>query len=364
MPNKHSHHVDPAKRRRTRGYLYAGLSIGLVLAIFGSAMSGQLALTPAEVFGAIGRALGLQVGAELTPLADATLWNIRFPRIVFAVLVGAALAVAGLMMQAIFANPLAEPGVIGVSSGAALGAAAFLVFGTLAGFADTQAFGAEIGMAVSAFAAGLGTTMLVYAVSRRHGRTEVVTLVLTGIAVNAFAAGGLAFSLFAATTATREQLIFWQLGSLNGASWGDIAIVAPILALGIVTAAIYARSYDALSLGERNAGHIGVNVERVRLVSIVIVAVLAAGAVAFAGIISFVGLIIPHLMRLAIGPAHRPLLISSALGGALLLLAADWIARTAVPFADLPIGMLTSLIGGPFFLWLLVRTRSKMGGFA
>lgn len=347
-------------RRRARTWLISGLSAALVLGVIGSAMSGQLALAPSEVLGAIGRALGLTQAPELTPNADATLWSIRFPRIVFALLVGAALAVSGLMMQAIFANPLAEPGVIGVSSGAALGAASFLVLG--GGFAAHT--GAELGMAAAAFAAGLVTTALVYAISRRNGRTEVVTLVLTGIAINAFTAGGLAFVLFSATTATREQLVFWQLGSLNGASWSDVSIVAPLVAVGIVVAALFARNYDALALGERAAGHLGVNVERVRIVSIVVVAVLAAGAVAFAGIIAFVGLIVPHLMRLAIGPAHRPLLAASALGGALLLLIADWVARTAVPFADLPIGMLTSLVGGPFFLWLLVRTRKRMGGFA
>lgn len=343
-----------------RVWLIGGLSVALVLAVIGSAMSGQLALAPSEVFAALGRALGLNQAPELTPNADATLWAIRFPRIVFAVLVGAALSVAGLMMQAVFANPLAEPGVIGVSSGAALGAASFLVLG--GGLATT--IGTEIGMATSAFIAGLLATALVYFISRRNGRTEVVTLVLTGIAINAFTAGGLAFALFSATTATREQLVFWQLGSLNGASWSDVSIVAPLVAVGIVVAAMFARSYDALALGERAAGHLGVNVERVRIISIVIVAVLAAGAVAFAGIIAFVGLIVPHLMRLVIGPAHRPLLAASALGGALLLLIADWVARTAVPFADLPIGMLTSLVGGPFFLWLLLRTRSRMGGFA
>lgn len=344
--------------------LTAGLSAALLLAVLGSAVSGQLLISPGEVFASIARAVGLSDTPEAIPNADVTLFTIRFPRIVFAVLVGAALAVSGMMMQAIFANPLAEPGVVGVSSGAALGAAGFMVLGPLFGVSATLTLTSEIGLAAAAFIAGLATTFLVYFVSRHNGRTEVVTLVLTGIAVNAFAAGGLAFALFSASTATREQLIFWQLGSLNGASWLDVGVVAPLLLVGIVVAARFARDYDALSLGERNAQHLGVQVERVRLISIVVIAVLAAGAVAFAGIIAFVGLIVPHLMRLAIGPAHRPLLVTSALGGALLLLVADWVARTAVPFADLPIGMLTSLVGGPFFLWLLMRTRNRLGAFA
>lgn len=341
-------------------WLVAALSIALVLALIGSAMSGQLPATAGQVFEALGRGLGFIHTESANPIIDATMWNIRFPRVVFAVIVGAAIAVAGLMMQAIFANPLAEPAVVGVSSGAALGAAGFLVLagGSVAGLVG------DAGMVIFAFIAGLITTAVVYFIARRNGRTEVVTLILTGVAINAFAGGGLALMLFLADTATREQLIFWQLGSLNGSNWLDISLVIPLLVIGIIVALLFSSSYDALSLGERGARHIGVRVEWVRLWTIVVVAVLAAGAVAFAGIIAFIGLIVPHLMRLAIGPAHKPLVITSALGGALLLLCADWIARTAVPLAELPIGMLTSLVGGPFFLWLLMRTRKRMGGFA
>lgn len=340
-------------------WVIVGLAVALVLTVFGSAMSGQLPISPGEVFGAIGRALGIG-GPSEHPIADLTLWNIRFPRIASALLIGVALAVAGLMMQAVFANPLAEPAVVGVSSGAAVGAATFLVFvaGSSVGIAG------DIGVAVSAFVTGLATTALVYFIARRNGRTEVVTLVLTGIAINAFAGGALAFMLFAANSATREQLVFWQLGSLNGTNWTEAALMLPLVLLGVLAALRFAGSYDLLALGERGARHLGVNVERVRILSIVVVALLASAAVAFAGIIAFVGLVVPHLMRLLIGPAHRPLVIASALGGALLLTVADWVARTAVPFADLPIGMLTSLVGGPFFLWLLLRTRTRMGGFA
>ncbi|MGV1034031.1 MAG: FecCD family ABC transporter permease [Microbacteriaceae bacterium] len=342
-----------------QGWVIPGLAVTLLLAVLGSAMSGQLPIAPGEVLAALGRPLGIGTGSPET-LAEITLWNIRFPRIAAALLIGTALAVAGLMMQAVFANPLAEPAVVGVSSGAALGAAGFLVF-----VAGTGAsLSGDIGIALAAFIAGLITTALVYGIARHHGRTEVVTLVLTGIAINAFAGGALAFMLFAADSATREQLVFWQLGSLNGTNWTEAALMLPLVAVGIVAAWAFAPSYDVLALGERSARHLGVRVERVRILSIVVVALLASAAVAFAGIIAFVGLVVPHLMRLLIGPAHRPLVIASALGGALLLTIADWVARTAVPFADLPIGMLTSLVGGPFFLWLLLRTRARMGGFA
>jgi iron complex transport system permease protein len=214
-----------------------------------------------------------------------------------------------------------------------------------------------------AFAAGLATTLAVYLLSRSGGRTEVVTLVLMGIAVNAVTSALIAYLVFAGDTQAREQIVFWQLGSFNGARWDAVAVVAPIVVVGVTVVMVLARQLDLLALGERSARHAGVHVERLRLVSIVVVAALVAGGVAFAGIIAFVGLVVPHLVRMVLGPAHRSLVPASVLGGALLLVLADLVARTAVDFADLPIGMLTALVGGPFFFWMLVRTRSAAGGW-
>ncbi|WP_373366840.1 FecCD family ABC transporter permease [Agromyces atrinae] len=332
------------------------LAVALVALAVISAGTGQLHVPPMEVLGSIARRFGLEIGPAPThPNGDDALWNIRFPRVFMAIVIGAALAVAGLLMQAIFGNPLAEPGVVGVSGGAALGASATIVFG--------WSFFGEWTIAVTAFIAGLAATLLVYFMSRAAGRTEVVTLVLTGIAVNAFTGAGLAFLTFLGDTAAREQIVFWQLGSLNGSRWQQLAIIAPVIAVSIVFAFFVARTLDLLSLGEKSARHLGVNVERLRIVVIVVVALLVAAAVAFAGIIAFVGLVIPHLMRMLIGPAHLPLMLASTLGGATLLLAADLVARTAIPMADLPIGMLTSLVGGPFFFWLLRRARKRAGGW-
>jgi iron complex transport system permease protein len=259
-------------------------------------------------------------------------------------------------MQAIFGNPLAEPGVVGVSSGAALGAATAIVLGA-------SVLGGA-GIALFAFAGGLVATLLVYVVSRAGGRTEVVTLLLTGIAVNAIAQAGIAFVLFVADTASREQIVFWQLGSIAGSLWSQVAIVASVTVVGVLLAFSFARRYDLLSLGERNARHLGVNVERLRVVSIVLVALLTGVAVAFTGIIAFVGLVVPHIIRMIIGPAHRGLILASAVGGGALLVLADLMTRTLVPGAELPIGMLTSLVGGPFFFWLLYRQRRRSGGWA
>ncbi|HWR86393.1 MAG TPA: iron ABC transporter permease, partial [Rhodoglobus sp.] len=187
---------------------------------------------------------------------------------------------------------------------------------------------------------------------------------LTGIAVNAFAGAGLAFLLFVAEAGSREQIVFWQLGSLNGSLWPEVAIVAIVAVAGTIAAIALGRRFDILALGERNARHLGVNVEALRIGSIVLVALLTGAAVAFCGIIAFVGLVVPHAIRMVIGPAHRPLLVASAFGGGALMLFADLLARSVVPGADLPIGLLTSLVGGPFFFFLLFRQRRRSGGWA
>ncbi len=337
--------------------LWVVLGVGLVVGLVASAIAGQLPITPAEVFGSLLQGLG--VSTDLAPddqIIESTLWVVRFPRLVMGLMVGAALAVAGAIMQAIFGNPLAEPGVVGVSSGAALGAAFSIVLGL-------TALGSW-GTAVFAFVGGLLAVLLVYFVSRASGRTEVVTLLLTGIAINAFGGAGLAMLLFIGDTASREQIIFWQLGSLNGSGWTEVLVVAVVTVVGLGAALLFARKYDLFSLGERAASHLGVNVEVLRVISIMLVALLTGAAVAFCGIISFVGLVVPHIMRMAIGPAHRPLIIASAVGGGVLMVFADLIARTMIPGADLPIGMLTSLIGGPFFFFLLYRARKQSGGWA
>lgn len=349
--------ATPGRQGLRRSLLFSGLAIALVVLVFVSAGTGQLSVPPAEVFGSVLRRLGIDwLSGPSHSNGDSALWNIRFPRVAMAVIIGAALAAAGLLMQAIFGNPLAEPGVVGVSSGAALGASATIVF-------NLTVFG-EWTIAVVAFATGLISVLLVYAMSRAGGKTEIVTLVLTGIAINAFTGAGLAFMTFLGDQQAREQIVFWQLGSLNGSRWEQVGIVLPLVVLGLIIAFFLARRLDLLSLGEKSARHLGVNVELLRIVVIVVTALLVGAAVAFAGIIAFVGLVVPHLMRMILGPAHLPLLVASVLGGSLLLLSADLVARTAIPMADLPIGMLTSLVGGPFFFWLLRRARKRSGGWA
>ncbi|OXR42633.1 Hemin transport system permease protein HmuU [Nocardia cerradoensis] len=345
-------------RRWSRITVVFAVSIALlVMLALISAAVGQVPTTPLEVAGSVLHRIGLDWGPmPHHPAGEVTLWEVRFPRVVLAMLVGAALATAGALLQGVFANPLAEPGVIGVSAGAAVGAGVVIVVG--------GAFAAAWSVAGGAFVAGLGTTLAVYLLSRSGGRTETVTLVLTGVAVNAFAGGLMSFLLFTASPAARDQIVFWQMGSLNGATWQAVAVVAPLAAVGVAAAIVMAPRLDLLALGESAARHLGVDVERLRRNVIVVVAILATAGVAFTGIILFVGLIVPHVVRMLVGPAHRVLIPLSAILGAVVLLAADIGARTLVHNADLPLGMLTSLVGGPFFFWLLRRTRARSGGWA
>ncbi|MGW4649241.1 FecCD family ABC transporter permease [Kitasatospora sp. NPDC004289] len=347
----------PSKARRPdrSTLLTAGLALALLLAALLAAGTGAYQVPLGDVLASVAHRLGLG-GHALERVPESVLWNVRFPRVVLALLVGASLGCAGALMQGVFGNPLAEPGVIGVSSGGAVGAVACIVLGldALGGWTVT----------VFAFGSGLATVFAVYALSRSGGRTEVVTLVLTGVAVNAFCGALIGLFLFTADSAAISQVTFWQLGSLAQATWGKVLAVLPFALLGLAVAPLYARKLDLLALGERPARHLGVDVERMRLVLITVVALLTAAAVSVSGVIGFVGLVVPHLLRMLAGPGHRFLLPGSALAGALVLLLGDLAARTLAQPAELPLGVLTALIGSPFFFWLLRRTRTKQGGWA
>jgi iron complex transport system permease protein len=344
--------------RTARTVLFGALLLALVLVGLGSAAVGQYGIGLGDVAASVLHRLSgpLELGHPVGDrFAESTLWQIRVPRVLMSLLVGAVLATAGALMQGVFGNPLAEPGVVGVSAGAAFGAALAIVTGL-------DVLG-RFTVPALAFLAGLVAVLLVYLLSRSDGRTEVITLVLTGIAVNAVAGAGLAFCMFFGSQTARDQIVFWQLGSLNGSRWTYVVGIAPFAVVGLVGACLLARRLDLLALGDRAARHLGVNVERLRMTSIVLIAVMVAAAVAFSGVIGFLGLVVPHLVRMVAGPGHRFLVPACMLGGAVLLAGADIVARTAIAYADLPIGMLTALVGGPFFFWLLRTTRARAGGW-
>ncbi|GAA4723312.1 FecCD family ABC transporter permease [Phytohabitans rumicis] len=340
--------------RRTT--LLIGLGVGLALLCLAAAGTGQVRVPPAEVLGSLLHRAGVDIGPMPSAAqGENALWVVRFPRVVLAVIVGASLGCAGALMQGLFGNPLAEPGVIGVSSGAAVGAAAAIATGvsTLGGWTVVAA----------AFAGGLAATFLVYTMSRSGGRTEVVTLVLTGIAVNAVAGALIGLLMFFGDADAVRAIAFWQLGSLAQATWASVGTTLPCAVAGIAAALFAARRLDLLALGDRPARHLGVHVERLRVTMIAVTALLGASAVAFTGVISFVGLVVPHLVRMVAGPGHRVLLPASALGGAIVVVAGDLAARTLVDYQELPLGVLTAVVGGPCFFWLLRRTRTRAGGW-
>ena len=339
------------RRRRRRTLTFVVLIVALVTSILISAAVGQYAISVPDVLRGIGAHVGIGEGPA-DPMAQSTLWNIRFPRIALGVLVGAALAVAGTVMQAVFSNPLAEPGIIGVSSGASVGASLAMVCAptALAGYS----------VPVAAFASGLTAAAVVYALSRSGGKAEVLTLVLTGIAVTAVCSAITSIATYVAPTTARDQIVFWQMGSLNGATWTHVTTVGVVVLVSMAGALTISTQLDTLALGERAAGHVGINVQALRMGAITISALLTAAAVSYAGVIAFVGLIVPHVLRLLIGPLNRYLIPAALLGGSLLLTLSDIAARNIIPFADLPIGIFTALVGGPTF-FILLRTKIRGG---
>jgi heme transport system permease protein len=288
------------------------------------------------------------------------LGSIRLPRIAMAAIIGGMLALAGTVMQGLFRNPLADPGLVGVSSGGALAAAATIVLGDklLVG----SSFKLPIGvLPVAAFLGALVTTTLLYRFASREGRTSIATFLLGGLAIAALANAGIGLLVFLADDRQLRDITFWMLGSLSGATWLKVAALAPFLAALLVCLPFIARGLDILVLGETEAFYSGIQVERLKRLSIVLVAAATGAAVSLTGVIGFVGIVVPHLVRLAIGPGHRLLLPAAMLFGASLLLAADTVARVIAAPAELPIGIVTAIIGAPFFLTLLMRQRALIG---
>jgi iron complex transport system permease protein len=284
------------------------------------------------------------------------IYDIRLPRVIMGVLIGAALAVSGAVLQGLFRNPLADPGLVGVSAGSSLGAVAVIVLGATVLAPLTALFG-TFALPLAAFAGGLATTLVLYRISTRQGRTSVATMLLAGIALGAMALAFTGMLIFIADDRQLRDLTFWSLGSLAGATWQKIAAVAPIIVLALSATPFLARGLNALALGEATASHLGVPIQRLKYVAIVAVAAAVGASVAVSGGIGFVGIVVPHSLRLAIGPDNRYLLPASALLGASMLLLADAASRTIVAPAELPIGIVTAAVGAPFFLWVLLRKR-------
>jgi len=328
------------------------LALVLVSSVL-SANIGSTAVPPGQVV----RAVWGHLGGPLTvsPATDVIVWRLRLPRIALALLVGASLAMAGVLMQSLFHNPMADPYIVGVSAGAALGAVVAVSLGLHVALLGLNA------CALLAFASGLAVTFLVYGLSRRGGRVPVGTLLLTGIAVGGLMQAVTAFLLLQREHSEMREVIIWLMGSLANRDWRHVLALLPYTLLGMTIALAWRRDLNILALGDETAHHLGVHLERTKFLLLTTASLLAAAAVAVSGVIAFVGLIVPHLMRLVVGPNHRALLPACLLCGGLLLVWADVLARTLMAGGELPIGIVTSVLGCPFFLYLL--HRRGQGGF-
>lgn len=334
----------------------ATLALGVLLAaaafILGSAQ-GAYAIAPARLWQLL-----------TTGLHDASpdalvFFNIRLPRLLLGAAAGAGLGLAGALMQGLFRNPLADPGLIGVSSGAALAAAATIVFGPWWWPELPRTLGSW-SLVATAFGGGLLVTLLIYALAQTGGGTRMGLMLLAGVAVNALAVAGLGYLSFVSTDEQLRNIQMWLLGSLGGARWSTVALVAAVVAMAGGAGLLLARPLNAIALGEAQATLLGVPVERTKRLAVLLTALAVGAVTAATGVVGFVGLIAPHWVRLVAGPDHRVVLPGAALLGAALVMAADAVARTIVQPAELPLGVLTAFIGVPLFLAMLRQFRRQV----
>jgi len=327
----------------------------LVFTIIGAVTIGPMRIPPLDVFKVIVKNLPFLrnfVEGGLPPLQETVVIQVRLPRILAAAIVGSALAVAGAVLQALLRNPMADPYVIGISAGASLGASLAITFGI--GF---SLMGVLNSVPLMAFITALCTVFVVYTIARKGGGVPMLRLLLIGIAVNSFLSAVLSFIEIVKGEAL-HAIIFWILGSFVVCNWNSVKIALPFTTIGVVLIYAFARDLNIILLGEEQARHLGVDAERLKKNMLACASLITAAAVSVSGIIGFIGLIIPHITRILVGPDHRILIPSSALSGATVLILCDTIARTIIRPAELPVGIITSLLGCPFFIYLLCKKES------
>lgn len=341
------------RARRGRWWLFvavAALFATMLLAL----MIGPVRMAPLDVLHALAQATGLS-GAGQADFKAQVIAAVRLPRVVLCALVGASLGVCGAVMQGLFRNPLADPGLIGVSAGGALGAVLVIVLGPRLGLPALNGFT----LPLAAFAGALAVTAAIYRISQYEGKVIIPMMLLAGVAANALAGALIGFLTFLSDEQQLRLLTFWTLGSVGGASWAASLPGMVVMLLTTVLALRLARPLNALLLGEVDAQHLGVAVVSLKRRAALLTALGVGAAVATSGIIGFIGLVTPHLVRLVVGPDHRHVLPLSAVVGAMVLSLADLAARMVVVPAELPLGVVTAMIGAPFFLVLLLRRRAS-----
>jgi iron complex transport system permease protein len=330
----------------------AVLGLALALSVVLGTGIGRLDVTWGTMFSVFLKKLGLAAGT-VDRTTDVIIWDIRLSRVVLSGLVGAALAVAGVVFQGLLLNPLADPFTLGVSTGGAVGVGRLVVLGAGGSFLGLSP------LPLGALAGALGAMAIVLALSREGGRMRKETLILAGIVVSTFLAALISL-IKSLDEESLSAIVFWIMGSLSGRGWIHVGFLLPYVVAGLALAAYHSRELDILALGEEQSHYLGVSVSRVRLKLLLGASLLTAGAVAVSGVIGFVGLVVPHLCRILAGPSHGRLLALSALAGALILIWADVLARVLLASGqELPVGVVTALLGGPFFFYLLKSRRSR-----
>lgn len=328
------------------------LLVGVVVLSLGI---GAVAMQPLQAVAILLEQVGVRLPVAYDSTQSAVLLAVRLPRVLGSVLVGGALASAGVALQALFRNPLADPWLVGVSGGASCGAASAILGAALLSPTVAGMFGIAM-VPIAAFLGALAAAFAVLRLARLGRAPSAVVMLLCGIAVNALASAGTGLLTYLADDTQLRRIAFWQLGSLGGITWRSLPVAALLMSMAMLLLIRYARRLDALVLGEAEAGHLGVDPVRLRRRVVALAALGTGAAVALTGIIGFIGLVVPHVARLLFGAAHRRLLPRAALLGATVLTLSDLVARTALAPAELPIGIVTSAFGAPFFLWLLLRT--------
>jgi iron complex transport system permease protein len=344
--------------------LYIAFTILLLITIVLAIRTGAVDITYKEIYISLARVFGFHPSGTIEPIKQGLFIQIRLPRVLLCVIVGAGLSVSGALMQALFRNPIVEPGLIGTSSGAAFGAALVFVVGKDF-FAQYSQILGIFALPVSAFVFSLIATMLVYKLSSAFGKVTVSVMILIGVAVNAIAASCTGFLSYIARDPQARSITFWNLGTFSGANWDSVMLIYAVTVPSIFLVLRYSKALNALLLGEAEAGYLGIDTNSLKTKIILLNTFIVAIATSVVGVIGFVGLIVPHLLRMIKSSDNHFLIIGSALVGAIIMNIADMTSRVIVAPAELPIGIVTSFVGAPIFIWILLRQKktNNKGGF-
>jgi iron complex transport system permease protein len=334
------------------------LALLLIATMIASACLGAVHIRFSEFVSIMAYRAGIDKQVHYQPQQEAVLFALRFPRVLLGVLVGAGLGISGASLQGLFRNPLADSGLIGISSGASLFAVMMIVL-EVAVFKQLQDAIGYYALSLAAFIGACLTTFVVYRISVQHGRSDITALLLGGIAMNALSGAFIGLMTYMATDEQLRNITFWNLGSLGGATWKSVTTLLPFITIPVIALPFLAKSLNAFALGEVQARHMGVNTGLVKKLVIVLSTMAVGASVAISGIIGFVGLTIPHIIRMAFSSDHRLLIPASAILGAAVLTLADLISRTIVAPAELPLGIITALLGSPIFIYIIMSRKRR-----